>query len=131
MNDDVEQSLSTTVHGLQRAFADDLVAVVLFGPAAEQRRRVVSDTNLAVVVKSFTVARSESAREVIALARIALRRRPLWPGDLITRRTRTLGWQRPPRFSAARTGAFPHADSAALLQRMFGLIGLMRTRAQN
>lgn len=77
MNDDFEQSLTTTVHGLQQAFADDLVAVVLFGSAAEQRRRIVSDTNLAVIVKTFAAERSQSAREVIALASIALRMRLL------------------------------------------------------
>jgi hypothetical protein len=34
MNDDFKQSLMTTAHGLQQTFADDLVAVVLFGSTA-------------------------------------------------------------------------------------------------
>ncbi len=77
MNDDFEQALTTAVSGLHQAFGDDLVAVVLFGSAAEHRQRVVSDTNVAVVVRTFEPARAAAAREVIALASIALRLRLL------------------------------------------------------
>ena len=77
MSDPLDAALSTLVTGLQQAFADDLVAVVLFGSAAEQRQRAVSDTNVAVVVKALAPVRSEAARGVISLAQLALRLRLL------------------------------------------------------
>jgi hypothetical protein len=75
MSDPFESALATLVEGLRTAFADDLVAVVLFGSAAENRRRAVSDTNIAVVLRRFDPARVASGREVVALAQIALRLR--------------------------------------------------------
>ncbi len=75
MSDPFESSLATVVEGLRTAFADDLVAVVLFGSAAEHRRRAVSDTNLAVIVRRIDPARAAAGRDVVAMARIALRLR--------------------------------------------------------
>ncbi len=73
MNDPFAASLTALVSGLRDAFADDLLAVVLFGSAAEDRRRSVSDTNLAVVVRELQPARVIAARGSVALATIALR----------------------------------------------------------
>lgn len=77
MPDEFELALTVAVDGLKGAFGDDLVAVVLFGSAAEQRRRAVSDTNVAVVVRQFDPLKMSAARDVIALASIALRLRIL------------------------------------------------------
>ncbi len=77
MTDPLEPALNLVVEGLCQAFGDDLVAVVLFGSAAEQRRRAVSDTNVAVVVRCFETTRTDAARSVVALASIALRMRLL------------------------------------------------------
>jgi predicted nucleotidyltransferase len=75
MNDSLDTALATVVDGLRSTFAADLVAVVLFGSAAEDRRRAVSDTNMAVVVTALAPARVAAAREVVVLARVALRLR--------------------------------------------------------
>jgi hypothetical protein len=77
MSDALDHALSTLVTSLQQAFAEDLVAVVLFGSAAEQRQRAVSDTNVAVVVRKLDPECAEAARGVIGLAQVALRLRLL------------------------------------------------------
>jgi predicted nucleotidyltransferase len=75
MNDPLDVALSAVVAGLSSALGDDLVAVVLFGSAAEDRRRAVSDTNMAVVVTTLDPRKVSGLREVVALARVALRLR--------------------------------------------------------
>jgi len=75
MHDPLDQPLNDLVGHLSTALADDLQSIVLFGSAAEGRQRAVSDTNMVIVVRRFTLERVAAAREHLALARIALRLR--------------------------------------------------------
>lgn len=77
MNDAFSSAMQVLIDNLRQTLGDDLIAVVLFGSAAENRRRAVSDTNLAVVVKRFDAQRTAACREVVALSRVALRLRLL------------------------------------------------------
>ena len=60
---------------LASAFAEHLVSVTLFGSAAGDARRAVSDTNVVIVLTTVDPARLERARSAIALIRVALRLR--------------------------------------------------------
>lgn len=77
MADAFDRSLQRLVEGLRATLAEDLVSVVLFGSGAEGRRRVVSDTNLAIVLRRLDPARASAARDLVALAGVALRLRLL------------------------------------------------------
>lgn len=57
------------------AYADHLQAVVLFGSAAEDRVRAVSDVNLILVLTAFEEPRADAFRQSSATVRTALRAR--------------------------------------------------------
>lgn len=65
---DVAQGLSTFVDAAKAALGGDLVAVVLFGSAAEGRMRATSDVNLIVVATQFEPARLDALRAPLRLA---------------------------------------------------------------
>ena len=65
---DVAQGLSAFVEAAQAALGPDLVAVVLFGSAAEGRLRVTSDVNVIVVAERFAPDRLDALREPLRLA---------------------------------------------------------------
>ena len=65
---DVAQALSTFVEATKAALGPDLVAVVLFGSAAEGRLRATSDVNVIVVATRFEPARLDALREPLRLA---------------------------------------------------------------
>jgi len=67
--------MGNLVSELKKIFAADLVCVALFGSAAENRLRLVSDTNMIVVVDALIPEQAATARKVISLAHIALRLR--------------------------------------------------------
>lgn len=65
---DVAQGLATFVDATQAALGPDLVAVVLFGSAAEGRLRATSDVNVIVVAQRFAPERLNLLREPLRLA---------------------------------------------------------------
>ena len=65
---DVAKGLSTFVEATRLALGPDLVAVVLFGSAAEGRMRATSDVNVIVVATRFEPVRLDALREPLRLA---------------------------------------------------------------
>lgn len=65
---DVAQGLSSFVEAAKLALGPDLVAVVLFGSAAEGRLRATSDVNVIVVAEQFAPDRLDALREPLRLA---------------------------------------------------------------
>jgi predicted nucleotidyltransferase len=57
----------------QEAFGDDLVAVVLFGSAADGRLRPTSDVNIVVVLARYDPARAAAIGDAYRLAQAAIR----------------------------------------------------------
>jgi predicted nucleotidyltransferase len=70
---DVSQGLDTFIQGAKEALGEDLVALVLFGSAAEGRMRATSDVNLMVVLARFDVAKVDRLREPMRLAHATIR----------------------------------------------------------
>jgi hypothetical protein len=68
----VEQAIDTFVAAANQAFLTDLVAVVLYGSAAEGRLRTTSDVNMLLVLKRFDQARVDRLREPMRLAHAAV-----------------------------------------------------------
>jgi hypothetical protein len=79
-----EPALHDLIDGLREGFQDHLRSVVLYGSAAGDAQRAVSDTNVVVLLSAVDPARLEAARAAITLARVALRLRVmlLLPEDL-------------------------------------------------
>ncbi len=69
---EVKQSLDTFVEAAKAAFGPDLVAVVLFGSAAEGTMRASSDVNILLVLKKFEAARADQVRDPLRLAHAAV-----------------------------------------------------------
>jgi len=78
MDSGVERVLASFTEAAKGAFGEDLRSVVLFGSAAEDRLRPVSDVNVLVVLRSFDAARAESLRDELRLARAAVALRPMF-----------------------------------------------------
>ncbi len=74
----VEQELGRFVEAAREALGVDLVALVLFGSAAEDQLRLTSDVNLAVVARRFEVAALDALRPALAVAEAAIRLRPMF-----------------------------------------------------
>jgi predicted nucleotidyltransferase len=68
-------ALADLVATASAAYGDDLQAVVLFGSAAEDRVRAVSDLNLIIVLRRFDAAHGEAFGHASNLLRTALRAR--------------------------------------------------------
>jgi hypothetical protein len=71
--DEVGLMLQAFVTASRAAFADDLVAIVLFGSAAEGRYRLASDINAVVVLSAFAAERVDAVREAFRSAQAAIR----------------------------------------------------------
>ena len=69
----VRRALSSFMAELRRAFAEDLVAIVLFGSAAEGRLRETSDVNLIVVLSKVDPVRLEAIGDAYRLVHAAIR----------------------------------------------------------
>jgi Nucleotidyltransferase domain len=69
----VRRALGGFTAQLRQAFADDLVAIVLFGSAAEGRLRETSDVNLIVVLSKVDPARLEAIGDAYRLVHAAIR----------------------------------------------------------
>jgi predicted nucleotidyltransferase len=65
---DVAKGLSAFVEAAEGALGPDLIAVVLFGSAAEGRLRATSDVNVIVVATRFEPVRLDALREPLRLA---------------------------------------------------------------
>jgi predicted nucleotidyltransferase len=70
---DVSDELQRFVDGAKEALGDTLVALVLFGSAAEGRLRATSDVNLLVVLAAFDAARIDRLREPLRHAHAVIR----------------------------------------------------------
>lgn len=78
MDEGVERVLTSFTDAAKRSFGDALRSVVLFGSAAENRLRPVSDVNVLLVLRSFDPARADSLRDEVRLARAAISLRPMF-----------------------------------------------------
>jgi predicted nucleotidyltransferase len=67
----VRQVLESVVDAAQRAFGDDLAAVILYGSAAEGRLRATSDVNLLFVLRKFASTNVDTFREPFRFSRAA------------------------------------------------------------
>lgn len=70
---DVARGLTTFVDAATAALGPDLVAIVLFGSAAEGRMRATSDVNLVIVATRFEPSRLDALREPLRLGRALIR----------------------------------------------------------
>jgi predicted nucleotidyltransferase len=68
----VQQRIDAFVASAKTAFESDLVAVVIYGSAAEGRLRATSDVNLLLVLKDFGQAQADRLREPLRLAHAAV-----------------------------------------------------------
>jgi predicted nucleotidyltransferase len=68
----VDRSVETFVAAAKAAFETELVAVVMFGSAAEGRLRATSDVNMLLVVKRFGQEQADRLREPLRLAHAAV-----------------------------------------------------------
>jgi predicted nucleotidyltransferase len=69
----VAEGLASLVESTKQALGPDLVAIVLFGSAAEGRLRATSDVNLIIVATRFDRERFDALREPLRLARALFR----------------------------------------------------------
>lgn len=70
---DVDEVLGELVRDAAQAFGANLVSVVLFGSAAEQRLRASSDVNLLLLLERFEPDEADAFREPMRLAQTAIR----------------------------------------------------------
>lgn len=70
---EVERAIENYCDGAREALGDDLVALVLFGSAAEGRLRATSDINIMTVLRSFDAQRIDGLRETLRMAHAAVR----------------------------------------------------------
>ncbi|MEO8101155.1 MAG: hypothetical protein ABI790_01425 [Betaproteobacteria bacterium] len=68
----VEQGVNAFVDAARLAFEADLVAIVMYGSAAEGRLRATSDVNMLLVLRQFDQARADRLREPLRLAHAAV-----------------------------------------------------------
>lgn len=73
-----QQVLTELTGALQSALGDELVSVVLFGSGAEGHLRATSDVNIVVVLRAFTAAKLDIARDAFRAARAAVRVAPMF-----------------------------------------------------
>jgi predicted nucleotidyltransferase len=69
---DIERSIGAFVDAAKSSFETDLVAVVLYGSAAEGRLRATSDVNLLLVLRQFDPAHADRLREPLRIAHAAV-----------------------------------------------------------
>ena len=81
MDAGVLRVLTSFTDAAKDAFGGELRSVVLFGSAAEDRLRPVSDVNLLVVLRTFDAARADALRDELRLARAAVSLRPMFVLD--------------------------------------------------
>jgi predicted nucleotidyltransferase len=68
----VDRSVDAFVAAAKAAFETDLVAVVMYGSAAEGRLRATSDVNMLLVVRRFEQAQADRLRDPLRLAHAAV-----------------------------------------------------------
>jgi predicted nucleotidyltransferase len=74
----VSTTLNTFVAAAKKAFADQLVSVVLYGSGAEGKLRPTSDVNLVLVLTAFNRDLVDPLREPLRLAQAAIRLRVMF-----------------------------------------------------
>lgn len=82
--ENVGRVLTSFVAEARSAFANDLLAVVLYGSVAEGKLRATSDVNLLLVLSSFNQKQADQLREPLRLAQAAARLRTRAPDSLLT-----------------------------------------------
>jgi predicted nucleotidyltransferase len=76
--ENVGRVLTSFLAEARSAFANDLLAVVLYGSAAEGKLRATSDVNLLLVLSSFNQRQADQLREPLRLAQAAIRLRTMF-----------------------------------------------------
>lgn len=71
--DTLDQVLAEFVQEARQAFTDDLLAVVLFGSAAEQRQRAGSDVNLIVFLEKLDARSLDAFRATVRVCHTSVR----------------------------------------------------------
>lgn len=70
---EVERAIEDFCDGAREALGGDLLALVLFGSAAEGRLRATSDINVMVVLRNFDAQRIDGLRDTLRMAHAAVR----------------------------------------------------------
>ena len=76
--ENVGRVLTSFLAEARSAFANDLLAVVLYGSAAEGKLRATSDVNLLLVLSSFNQKQADQLREPLRLAQAAIHLRTMF-----------------------------------------------------
>ena len=74
----VRQVLDDFLQAARGSFGGDLLAVVLYGSAAEGKLRATSDVNIILVLSSFAPNKVDSLRAPLRLAQAAIQLRPMF-----------------------------------------------------
>ena len=74
----VNQALDEFLQAAKNSLGDGLLAVVLYGSAAEGKLRATSDVNLVLVLSSFEHAKIDLLRGPLRLAQAAIQLRPMF-----------------------------------------------------
>ena len=74
----VQSNLDLFLEAASRALPEDLVSVILFGSAAENRLRPVSDVNLILVLRRFDPDRIAGLTTALTAAQAAIRLQPMF-----------------------------------------------------
>lgn len=69
---EVEQSIGAFVESAKAAFESDLLAVVIYGSAAEGKLRATSDVNMLLVLKRFDQTHADRLRDPLRVAHAAV-----------------------------------------------------------
>ena len=67
----VSSIISEFVEAARKSFQDDLISVILFGSAAEDKLRASSDVNVLLVLRNFSMAKADSFCTPMRMAHVA------------------------------------------------------------
>lgn len=74
----ISQVLDSFLQSAKDSFGADLVSVVLYGSAAEDKLRATSDVNLLIVLSSFQAAKVDPLRQPLRVAQSAIQLHPMF-----------------------------------------------------
>ncbi|MFN0207386.1 MAG: hypothetical protein ACKVS6_13860 [Planctomycetota bacterium] len=72
-----DHALAGFVESARNCFGENLVSILLFGSAAENKQRATSDTNIFIVLREFQFQQSEAFRETLQISEITIRARAM------------------------------------------------------
>lgn len=73
----IDHALGRFVETAKTCFDENLVSILLFGSAAENKRRATSDTNILIILRDFQLQQSDAFREPLQIAEYTIRVRAM------------------------------------------------------